>query len=122
MPILTVEIIVEETEKIAPNLAWAIADAAGAIFGSAPGQTWVRLHRLPAAHYAENGIAPDATPRPVFVSVLKAESPASSELAREVAELASAIGALCGRPADVVHIFYEPPAAGRGAFGGKLVE
>ncbi len=122
MPILTVEIVARESEEISPNLAGAIAGAAGAIFGSAPGRTWVRLHLLPVARYAENGIAPDATPRPIFVSVLKAEPPAGDALAREVAALTAAIGALCGRPADGVHIIYELPAAGRVAFGGKLVE
>ena len=121
MPILRVEIVVEETEKIAPNLAAAIADAAGALFGSAPGRTWVRLHRLPAAHYAENDIAPDGTPRPVFVSVLKAEPPAGDALERESTQLATTLATLCGRPVENVHIFWEPAAHGRVAFGGKLV-
>ncbi len=121
MPILTVEIVVEEGEEIAPNLTGAIADAAGAIFGSAPGRTWVRLHVLPAGRYAENDIAPDAMPSPVFVSVLKAEPPASDALVRESMQLATALAALCGRPVENVHIFWEPAAHGRVAFGGKLV-
>jgi phenylpyruvate tautomerase PptA (4-oxalocrotonate tautomerase family) len=121
MPILTVEIVARESEEIAPNLAGAIADAAGEIFGSAPGRTWVRLHVLPAAHYAENGTPSDATPEPVFVTVLKAEPPIGVVLADEAAQLVSAIGALCGRPSETVHVFYEPPAAGRVAFGGKPV-
>ena len=49
MPILTVEIVVKETEALAPSLAAAMADAAGAIFDSAAGRTWVRLNLLPAA-------------------------------------------------------------------------
>lgn len=120
MPILTVEIVVKETEALAPNLAAAIADAAGAIFGSAPGRTWVRLHRLPAAQYAENGIAPDATPHPVFVGVIKAELPAGDALAGESAQLATTLAALCGRPVENVHIFWEQAGQGRVAFGGKL--
>ena len=122
MPILTVKIVTNESEAIVPNLAGAIADAAGAIFGSAPGRTWVRLYRLPTAQYAENAVPPDATPHPVFVSVLKSAPPTGDALEREVAELAAAIGALCGRPSEVVHILYEPAATGRVAFGGKLVE
>lgn len=122
MPILTVEIVVGETETFVPTLAGAIADAAGAIFGSAPGRTWVRLHRLPAAQYAENGIASDGTPHPVFVSVLKAEPPAGDALASESTQLATALAVLCGRPVENVHIFWEPAAQGRVAFGGKLVE
>ena len=121
MPILTVEIVAGESEEFAPNLAGAIADAAGEIFGSAPGRSWVRLHVLPAAQYAENGVPSTATPAPVFVAVLKAEPPAGDALAREVAQLASAIGVLCGRPSEAVHIFYEPAAAGRVAFGGQPV-
>lgn len=121
MPILTVEIVVEEGQEIAPNLAGAIADAAGAIFGSAPGRTWVRLRLLPAGQYAENDVPPDAIPRPIFVSVLKAEPPASDALVRESMQLATALAALCGRPVENVHIFWEPAAHGRVAFGGKLV-
>ena len=49
MPILTVEIVAEETEALAPSLAAVMADAAGEIFGSAAGRTWVRLNLLPAA-------------------------------------------------------------------------
>lgn len=121
MPILTVEIVVAETEEIAPRQAAAIADAAGDIFGSAPGRTWVRLHRLPAAQYAENGIASDATPYPVFVSVLKADPPVGAALAHESEQLSTALAALCGRPVENVHIFWEPAAAGRVTFGGGLV-
>ena len=121
MPILTVEIVAEETEAFSPTLAAAMADAAGEIFGSAAGRTWVRLNLLPAARYAENGIAPDGTPRPVFVSVLVAEPPAGDALARESMQLATALAALCGRPVENVHIFWEPAAQGRVAFGGKLV-
>lgn len=120
MPILTVEIVVAATEAFAPDLAVAIADAAGAIFRSAPGSTWVRLYLLPAAQYAENGIAPDATPHPVFVSVLKADPPAGDALAHESKQLATALAALCGRPVENVHIFWEQAGQGRVAFGGKL--
>lgn len=121
MPILTVEIVVTENESLAPNLASAIADAAGEIFGSAPGRTWVRLHALPAGSYAENAVDPRATPHPVFVTVLKAAPPAGDELTHEVARLTAAIATLCSRPADGVHIFYEAAAAGRVAFGGTPV-
>ncbi len=120
MPILTVEIVVAATEAFAPDLAVAIADAAGAIFRSAPGRTWVRLHLLPAAQYAENGIPPDATPHPVFVSVIKADLPAGDALVGESTHLATALAALCGRPVENVHIFWEQAGQGRVAFGGKL--
>ncbi len=40
----------------------------------------------------------------------------------EIAELTERFAEICGRSPEHVHIIYEPPAAGRIAFGGKLRE
>ena len=40
-----------------PALAQALADAAGAVFGTSPGQTWVRLRACRRRAYAENALA-----------------------------------------------------------------
>jgi phenylpyruvate tautomerase PptA (4-oxalocrotonate tautomerase family) len=120
MPILDVEIVVGETESTSA-LSAAVADGAARVFGSSPGNTWVRLRELPRDRYAENGGGPDPTTRPVFVSVLKAELPAEPQLAEEVAALAREIAAACNRPVENVHVIYEPAAAGRVAFGGRLL-
>lgn len=120
MPILNIEIVLHPAELSDPGLAAALAERAGAAFGAAPGTTWVRLHYLPAGQYAEDG-GPAEEIAPVFVSVLKARLPPAEALPAEAARLAEAIAAVCGRPAENVHIIYEPAGAGRVAFGGRLL-
>ncbi len=121
MPILDVEIILKPGEIIEHNLARGIADAAAAIFGAGPGSTWVKVHGVDAAYYAENGAEPSDEVYPVFVSVLKARMPSPEDLRREVERLTPAIAALCQRPPENVHIIYLPEGAGRVAFGGRVV-
>lgn len=119
MPIMDVEMV---ADSLPAGLAQALADAAGAVFGSSPGQTWVRLRPLPPASYAENGgnVPPDAAP--VFVTVMKRALPPRTILVREIDALTHAIAGVVGRPAHRVHVQYAPAAAGRMAFGGVLVE
>ena len=119
MPILEVE-IVGEPQGDRAGLAQRLADAAADVLGSAPQGTWVRLRILPTEDYAENGGALPGV-APVFVSVLQRASPPDAERADEVRRLTEAIAGACGRPAANVHVRYEPDAAGRQAFGGKLV-
>lgn len=106
-----------EADALAPRLADAIGDA----LELAPGRVWVRLHRLAAEHYAENGGPLDGA-LPLFVTVLHARPPAGPALQAEVAALTAALAAASGRPADRVHLAYAPAGAGRIAFGGRLVE
>lgn len=120
MPILDVEIVRPPGEKSDAGLAAALAEAAGEVFDSLPGRTWVKLRYISAEQYAENGGGPPAGVSPVFVTVLKAQWK-DENVAREVAELTEAIAGKCGRPAENVHVLYAPPAAGRIAFGGRLV-
>ncbi len=120
MPIVDVE-IVGATEAEAALCAQPIADALGLIFGSGAGGTWVRARGLPAANYAEND-EPDPPGRDaVFVTVLKRTRPEPAVLEMEAARVSEAVAAACGRPRERVHVLYEPPAAGRIAFGGRLV-
>lgn len=110
MPILDVE-IVGGTEGDAT--ASAIAEAAAKALGTPPGQLWVRLRRLPAYDYAENGPPPE----PVFVRVLaRIDDPAA--LAAGAARVAQAVATSVDRPREVVHVIYEPDACGRVFFGG----
>lgn len=120
MPILEIEIVVDEAETLRPTLASELADAVGEIFGSAEGQTWVRLRTLPISNYSENGGLPDGV-RPVFVTVLKAYVPEIGEMREEAARIAHEFGKLCQRPEANVHVIYQPDAIGRIAFGGRLV-
>ncbi len=119
MPIVDVEIVGAPEARLRDGLARRIADAAGEVLRSRPGGTWVRLRYLDAAHYAENGGAPEGV-RPVLVSVLQAVVPDGDALSEQAARLASAVAEACGRPVENVHVVFEPPAAGRIAFGGKL--
>lgn len=121
MPILSVEIVSGPGQAIPGGLVTAIADAAGRVFKALPGELWVRLNELDHEHYAENGTADATRIFPVFVRVLMASLPPEAELGREASALATAIARACGRPVESVHIVYEPPAAGRIAFGGKLL-
>ena len=120
MPILEVELVEDPTLAPSEDLARRLADAAGAVFGSDPGTTWVKLVLIPVGRYAENGADLGAAVGPVFVNVLKWKPPVGPDLEREVAALSAAVAEACGRPLDRVHVVYQPPGAGRVAFGGRL--
>ena len=120
MPILEVELVEDPAAPPRGDLARRIADAAGAVFGSDPGTTWVKLGVIPAGRYAENGAESASAGQPVFVKVLKWKPPEGPELEREIAALSAAIAEACERPLDRVHVLYQPPGAGRVAFGGRL--
>jgi len=121
MPVLDVEIVVEDAGALDASLAAKLADAAGEVFGTVAGTTWVRLRSLPRGQYAENGGGPPQGVLPVLVSILLADSPTGSELRSQVHHLTAAIAKVCERPPENVHLFYQPSARGRVAFGGKLV-
>lgn len=122
MPLIEVELITPTNAPIRPGLTQALADALGRVFGSPPGRTWVRLRLLPAEQYAENDVRIDTSSLPVFVSVLHAHPPQGLERAEEVRRVTSAVAACVERSELQVHVQYAPAAAGRQAFGGKLVE
>ena len=122
MPILDIELVQPDgATPPAAGLTQTLADAAGSVFGSAPGRTWVRLRTLAASQYAENDatVAPDGLP--VFVTVLHARPPEAEALAKQAAALTQALAACLVCAPDRVHVQYAPAAAGRQAFGGVLV-
>ena len=122
MPILDVQLIGPVPDEIRLGLARRIADAAAEALHSRPQGTWARLRLIPAEDYAENAGGPPPGARPVIVTVLEADPPRGPALADEAARLTRAIAAACGRPSENVHLIYEPPARGRIAFGGGLLE
>lgn len=122
MPILDIEIVVAENEDISTCWPQQFADAAGSIFKTQPGRTWVRVSRLKCSDYAENQTATPPEIRPVFVSVLKAKAPPIDALRAEIQQLTLEIARITGRREENIHILYLPPAAGRVSFGGTLVE
>jgi len=120
MPILDVEIVTYQNEHMPPDLAMELADQAGEVFDSAPGNTWVKVHLIAGENYAENMVASDSV-FPVIVSVLKAKTPSPESLQAEVTRLTAIIAHVCNRPQENIHIIYLPEGAGRVAFGGKMV-
>jgi hypothetical protein len=120
MPIIDVEIVTNSAAEFDAVSAPSLADALGGLFGSPRGGTWVRLRRLDAQRYAEND--EPAPPQPVFVTVLHALPPAGAALDAEVRALTDRVAGVLGRPAAHVHVQYAPPAIGRQAFGGRLVQ
>ena len=120
MPVIEVEVVGTENPKV-EDAAGRIADAAGEVFGSEPGETWVRLRFLPTEQYAESGGGPPEGIRPVFVRVVRAKDPGHEELASESMRLAEAVAGVFGRHRESIHVLHEPAAAGRMAFGGRLL-
>lgn len=121
MPILDVTVVLRDGETPAPDLSRRLADAAGRVFGAAPGTVWVALHTLPADRYAENDTMAADTPQPVLVRVLKSTDDTPDARAAEAAALAAALAACMARDTARVHLIYEPAGNGRVAFGGRIV-
>jgi phenylpyruvate tautomerase PptA (4-oxalocrotonate tautomerase family) len=119
MPIVTVEYVADDA-VVPGDLARRLADAIGDALGATPGRTWVRLHAIPRAQYAESGAGAEDAPVPVFVTVLRRKLPPEATLEAEAAALAHAVSQVMARAPDCVHVEFAPAAAGRLAFGGKL--
>lgn len=98
------------------------ADALGDLFGGSSGTTWVRLRTLDRVSYAENGGPIPDEAQPVFVTVLHRLRPKGDELATFCETIAGRVSALSGRPIENIHLEFAEPAAGRVAFGGRLIE
>lgn len=122
MPILDVEIVIERGRSISGHTAKQVAAAASEILGAEPSRTWVRLRPLLDELYAEGDGGPQDGVQPVFVTVLQASAPEPSVRRDQAEALAEVIGRICQRPADNVHVLFEPTAGGRIAFGGKIME
>jgi phenylpyruvate tautomerase PptA (4-oxalocrotonate tautomerase family) len=136
MPVVDVLIVASTSDAPPADLAPRLAQALGELWRAAPGTVWVRLQVMPSSQYAENALtaasavnavsASIAAPLPpaewpVFVDVLHRHWPAPSALADEAAALAHAVGQVLARDSSRVHVLYQPPGAGRMAFGGRLV-
>ena len=120
MPILDIEIVGPLPLEVKEGLATRIADAAGEALSSRPNGTWVKLRFLPISEYAENAGGPPEGVLPVIVRVLEADLPSSEALAKRARDLTNAVALACSRPAENVHLIYEPAARGRVVFGGQL--
>ncbi len=121
MPLIEVEIVLRLDEMLATDQASRLADATAEVLREPAGRTWVRVRSLSTDAYAEDSGGPPEGVYPVFVTVVKARLPLEGNLQTEVASLTQAIADVCDRPPENVHVIYEPKAAGRVAFGGRLV-
>jgi phenylpyruvate tautomerase PptA (4-oxalocrotonate tautomerase family) len=117
MPILDIEIVGATSEEL--TSAQPLANAAAEVLKTGPSRTWVKVRGLKLSQYAENGGMP-AECRPVFVSVLVGTSGNSAQKSATASGLAAAVARVLGRPAENVHILFEPDGMERVAFGGKL--
>lgn len=124
MPIVVVELLSPEPPPDA--LASRLADALGPIFESPVGHTWVRCSSCDPRHYAESADPTSSAPRPTppswaFVRVTLRAPPDEDGRAGLAARIAAVVAEATARPLEDVHVLFEPPAAGRIAFGGELV-
>lgn len=101
------------------GLARRVADAVAAVLALPPQSTWVKLRFIEADDYAENSGGPPVDAHPVFVYILQAQPPQGAALAELAGKLTEAVARACRRPAENVHLIYEPAAAGRIVFGGQ---
>ncbi len=119
MPIVDVELVGETL--VTADTTQRLADAVGEALASRPGGTWVRVRLLEQGRYAENGGMPEGV-QPVFVTVLERHRPTGQELTDRVARVTTAVADVTGRDPENVHVLFDDDAAGRLAFGGRLVE
>ena len=116
MPILEVEVVGQQqgdppTEKLAERIAQAVGKA----LGVPNGQLWVKVSKLSAMSYAENG--PPTGVLPVFVHVLvRTRDP--SVWPQRAATISAAVSEATNRKQAAVHVIFEPDATGRVFFGG----
>ena len=59
---------------------------------------------------------------PIIVSLIQADLRSGDALREQIASLADVVAKTVDHPLENVHIVIEPPARGRIAFGGRLVE
>jgi phenylpyruvate tautomerase PptA (4-oxalocrotonate tautomerase family) len=119
MPIIDIELVSGTQAPAAPGVTQVLADALGDAFEVEAGKVWVRMRALPAANYAENRAN---APEPAFVTIIASAPPTGEVLRRRVAQITEIVARHIHRPPELVHVLFEPPARGRIAFGGHLVE
>ena len=117
MPIFHVELY--DDARPDPALPKQLADALGALFDAAPGHVWVRTSSCAPDQYAENGGG--EVPRWAFVRVILRALPDEDALATRAGEIARIVSTHTQRSLEDVHVYFDPPAGGRIAFGGELV-
>lgn len=123
MPIITIKLVTrDEVEYPNKQQVQSLADELGDLFGSRRGGTWVKVEFISMDMYAENRAEIAPRVHPTFVEVLKSDLPSLDERKAEALQIAQVVAAGLRRPQENVHVLYLPPAMGRIAFGGKLLD
>ena len=123
MPIVTIECVVgESSKKYDASKTQSLSDKLGRVFGSEPGTTWIKLHYLDQANYAENDAELDKTALPTFVNVLLRSLPDEDQLAITAQHIATCVSESLVRLKENIHVIFEPEGFGRVAFGGVLLK
>lgn len=117
MPILDIEVVGHQSgDPPTEKLAERIASGVGTALGVPKGQLWVKVQKLSASGYAENG--PPSQNLPVFVRVLvRTKDP--SVWPKRAEQIAGAVSTATARDRSSVHVIFEPDATGRVFFGGE---
>lgn len=130
MPIFHIDLLDDGAPRDAA-LPKTLADALGTLLHAEAGHVWVRVTYCPPGEYAENGAG--EVPRWAFVRVILRTLPpevpppgfktipASEALAGRAYAIAELVARQTGRAREDVHVYFDPPAVGRIAFGGELV-
>jgi phenylpyruvate tautomerase PptA (4-oxalocrotonate tautomerase family) len=120
MPIVEVELVSDD--EPGPGLASLLANEIGRAMNAAEGSTWVRLRTLRRDHYGESGGPLPKDVQPVFVTVTTQHRPGADQLSVVVEKMTSSVAHTTGHPRQNVHVIFAPDAAGRVAFGGRVVQ
>jgi phenylpyruvate tautomerase PptA (4-oxalocrotonate tautomerase family) len=122
MAVVEIELVVAHSMEgeLSGNQTSAVANTLAEIFGTGPNRTWVRFRYLPSNHYAQNGTYDESRELPVFIRILKNRPPQKEEMAEQMIAIARRLAPIIGRPAEFIHILYEPTARGRFGVGGVL--
>jgi phenylpyruvate tautomerase PptA (4-oxalocrotonate tautomerase family) len=120
MPMVEVELVTDDEPS--PGLADLLADEIGRAMQAPAGSTWVRLRVLHRDRYGESGGPVGDGVKPAFVTITTRSRPDPEQLAGVVDQVTTSVARATGHPRQNVHVVFTPDAAGRVAFGGRVVE
>ena len=122
MPLLDIDIVFRANESLKGDTVQRLADAAGKVFDTPPGKTWVKINPVPRNFWALNSSKLDSHSGPVVVSILKRTVPSPDKIEEEILQITKVFAGILERSDEDVYVKYEDDAIGRVAFGGRLVK